>query len=354
MSMKFCKDMRMSTVEITQNIPLAPYTTLGVGGRAEYFCEVTTLAELCDVFSWAKTESHPITILAGGSNVLVRDGGIRGLVIRPQLLGSTYTGEGEEVFVTVGAGVLLDACIQELVAKKIWGLENLSGIPGSVGAVPIQNVGAYGVEVKDTIVSVEVFDTETQTVRMLQNTECQFAYRDSLFKHKEGKRYVVTAVKFKLSTVPFPQCTYTDLKIYFDALSNPSIEAIRIAVLEIRSRKFPDVTRIGTAGSFFKNPIVTRKKIEELHKKYPALPAYTQGINQVKVSLGWILDHVCHVRGYTENGIGLYERQALVLICEKNVSAQAIEDFSQNIIDRVFQETGILIEREVTVLGNTI
>jgi len=346
--------MRISTVEITQNIPLAPYTTLGVGGRAEYFCEVATLAELRDVLSWAKTESHPITILAGGSNILVRDGGVRGLVIRPQFLGVTYTGEGNEVFATVGAGVLLDVFIQELVTKKIWGLENLSGIPGSVGAVPIQNVGAYGVEVKDTIVSVEVFDTETQTVRILQNTECQFAYRDSLFKHKEGKRYVVTAVTFKLSTVPFPHCTYTDLKTYFDTLSNPSIEAIRIAVLEIRSRKFPDVTRIGTAGSFFKNPMVTKEKFEELHKKYPALPAYTQGTNQVKVSLGWILDHVCQVRGYTEAGIGLYEQQALVLTCERGVSAYAIEIFSQDIINRVYQETGIVIEREVTVLGNTV
>lgn len=336
---------------IKTHIPLAPYTTLGVGGSAEFFAEVHTNAELESVVGWAKQAQHTITLLGAGSNVLVRNSGVRGLVLRPIFMDIVHETKGTEVLVTAGAGVLLDTLIAELVSKQFWGLENLSAIPGTVGAVPVQNVGAYGVEAKDLIHTVTVFDTEMMRTRTLSNAECQFGYRDSIFKQKEGASLIILAVTFTVSTYPSPRLTYKDIQSFFRASSAPSLEEIRSAIVQIRSGKFPDWKTVGTAGSFFKNPIIERSLFERLQNEFPQIPGYPCGDTKIKVSLGWILDVVCHLRGYSEGGISLFERQALVLVCEKGTSADAVEKFSQKIIELVFAETGIDIEREVTILS---
>lgn len=336
---------------IKKDVPLAGYTTLGIGGRAEYLAEVTNLHELHEVVLWAKENTIPVTILGGGSNVLVRDEGVKGVVIQIRFTEVTYTKKDEEyMYVTTGAGIVLDELVAELVSKNLWGLENLSGIPGTVGAVPIQNVGAYGVEACECIHTVTVYDTETHTTLEFTNDACVFSYRDSIFKHESGKRYIVVAVTFLVSSTPNPKLGYKDIKSFFGKDTPSSIGEIREAIIAIRSKKFPDWKTVGTAGSFFKNPIIPKNQFEELKTLYPLVPGYVVQGNQVKVSLGWILDHVCNMRGIRKGQVGLYEKQALVLVCDKGSSANEVQSFSESIIREVFQKTKIIIEREVTIL----
>jgi len=336
---------------IKKDVPLAPYTTLGVGGSAEHFSEVHSVEELREVVLWTKGQSLPLTILAGGSNVLINDRGIPGLVIRPCFTDVTYTAEASEVFVTAGAGILLDDLVALLVEKKLWGLENLSSIPGTVGAVPIQNVGAYGVEAQDIVHSVSVYNTETDTVAEMTADACLFNYRDSIFKHTGGKKYIIIGVTFRVSEVPSPRLSYRDLALFFEGRTEVSINDVRDAIIHIRSKKFPDWRSVGTAGSFFKNPIISEEIFVKLKALYPDLPGYSMENNTVKISLGWILDHICNMKGYSQGRVGLYSEQALVLVCQKGISATEIENFAKHIIDCVYEKIQITIEREVTILS---
>ncbi len=334
-----------------ENVLLAPYTTLGIGGCADYFAEPSTVQELQEVLLWAETDNHQVTILGGGSNVLIADSGIRGLVVKPNFKDILYeASDYEEVFVTAGSGVVLDDLVYALVEKDLWGLENLSAIPGTVGAVPIQNVGAYGVEVQKVIHHVTVYDSKEKKIFDIANADCRFGYRDSIFKHGESRKYIIVSVTFSVSKTPCPIITYRDLALYFEHTPSPSLREIRNAVIAIRGKKFPDWNIVGTAGSFFKNPIIEKKEFERLCLQYPDIPGYPTKTGRIKIALGWVLDHVCNLRGYTEGDVGLFSEQALVLVCAKGTSAHAVEIFSQKIIDQVFTTTKINIEREVTLL----
>ncbi len=337
------------SIDIKEHIPLAPLTTLGVGGTAEYFCEVNNPDELREAVLWAQKNHHTITILGGGSNVLVPDAGVQGLVIRLQFLGTIFTDDGNEVLVTAGAGVVLDTLVALLVEKGLWGLENFSAIPGSVGAVPIQNVGAYGLETKDILHSVLVYDRDTDATRTMTNAECEFSYRDSIFK-RTTHRYCVLSVTFRVSTKPNPRLTYRDLEKFFATNKTPSLLEVRNAVIQIRGEKFPDWTKVGTAGSFFKNPIISEDLFASVTETYHDIPGFRTADGRIKISLGWVLDHVCGLRGFKEGNVRLFERQALVLVCERGATATEIEKFSQKIIDTVFQKTNIVVEREVTII----
>lgn len=338
------------SITILKDVPLAPLTTLKVGGYASFFVKVTEESELKDAISYAKQQGLPVVILGGGSNVLVPDRGIDALVIVPAFVSLTYTEvDDHTVIVTAGAGVVLDELICETVEKGLWGLENLSSIPGSVGGVPVQNVGAYGVEAKDVIQSVTVYDRETESSIVLTNEACAFAYRMSLFKHEEGKRYVITHVAFVLSRVPNPKIVYKDLAAYFSESREATQKEIRNAVIAIRSAKFPDWHTCGTAGSFFKNPILDEEQFLTLKERYPDMVGYIQN-GKAKVSLGWILDHVLHLKGYREGNVGLYEAQALVLVTHGESTSDEIFSFSETIIQKIFDATGIIVEREVILL----
>lgn len=342
-------NMMMPSI-ISQHVALAPLTTLGVGGHADYFASVSTLDELREVVAWAKKEGYPITILGGGSNVLISEDGVRGLVVHPAFQEIVFAYHDTDVLVNVGASVELDALIEQLVEKELWGLENLSAIPGTVGAVPVQNVGAYGVEVRDVITQVIVYDMEIDKVRSLSNEECVFGYRDSLFKKSEGARYVITSVIFRLHKTASPHIAYKDVLEYFDTNASPSLQEIRNAIITIRSQKLPDWRVVGTVGSFFKNPLVHKDVYVSLQKKYPHIPNFPETDGRIKISLGWVLDNICNLRGYREGNVWLHEKQALVLVCEKNISADEVTQFSQKIISIVFEKTGLQIEQEVRTL----
>jgi UDP-N-acetylmuramate dehydrogenase len=321
-----------------------------VGGSASHFVKVTEEREIRDAILYAQEHELRVVILGGGSNVLVPDRGIDALVIVPAFMTVTYTGiDDHTVIVSAGAGVELDALIRETVEKGLWGLENLSAIPGSVGGVPVQNVGAYGVEAKDVVQSVTVYDRETKSLVVLTNEECTFAYRTSLFKREEGKRYIITHVAFELSRVPHPKIVYKDLAVRFSESREVTQNEIRNALIDIRSNKFPDWHTQGTAGSFFKNPILDKKKFLTLKEQYPDMVGFIQN-GKVKVSLGWILDHVLHLKGYREGNVGLYEAQALVLVTHGESTSEEILSFSESIIQKIFDATGIVVEREVVLL----
>lgn len=335
---------------ITANVSLATYTTFKIGGLASQFAIAKTQAELQGLINFANSNGLAILILGGGSNVLISEAGFDGLVIKLELAEIEYKNLGDETLVKVGAGVVLDDLIQESIEKNLWGLENLSHIPGSVGATPVQNVGAYGVEVSDLITSVEVFNIEKNILEVLTNEQCVFGYRDSVFKNELKGRCVVTSVTFKLSSQPNLRLDYKDLANHFLENKNPSLEEIRQAVIAIRSQKFPDWRVVGTAGSFFKNPIIDKAHYEALVAEYPELPGYIYDEEKVKVPLGWILDKVCNLRGYRLGDVGTYEGQSLVVVNFKDATAEEVKNFVAGIEEKVFSKTKIKIQWEVTLV----
>jgi UDP-N-acetylmuramate dehydrogenase len=257
----------------------------------------------------------------------------------------------DTILYTVGAGEDLDTVIADTIEQGWWGMENLSAIPSSIGAVPVQNVGAYGVEASQLIVTVRVFNQGTNRIELWSREQCQFAYRDSIFKHTPGCQAIVLAVTFALSTTPTPRLKYKDLFDYFGS-TTPTQKEIRDAIISIRSKKFPDWRTVGTAGSFFKNPIISTEEAESLKQQYADVPIYeTDVIDKKKISLGFVLDKICHRKGYQEGNVSLYEHQALVLCVVPHTDAQAVIDFAKKITDEVFLATQISIEWEVVLLS---
>jgi UDP-N-acetylmuramate dehydrogenase len=340
-------------MDIKENVRLAPLTTLGVGGPAQYFAVATTKDELAVLAGGAKERGQSVTILGGGSNVLINDDGLKGLVIKIEIKGITHAvtnNDANKVLVTAGAGEMWDDLVAYTVESGLWGLENLSAIPGTVGATPIQNVGAYGVEVGSLIESVEVYSLKTGNFSLLNNSDCRFGYRDSFLKSAAGRDLVVVFVNYLLSKEANPQLKYQDLAVRFKDASNPTQTEIRAAVTEIRGRKFPDWHQLGTAGSFFKNPIITSSAYEELLTQYPELPGFPEPGGKMKVSLGWILDKVCGFKGARVGNVGAYDHQALVLVNYGGATAAEIKSFASEVSSKVFSKTNIVIEPEVNFL----
>lgn len=334
-------------LNIERNVPLASYTTFGIGGPAEYFTTIKEEDALGEAVRFAKERGLQITVLGGGSNMLVADEGVKGLVIKNEIGGIAYEENDDTVLVTAGAGVSWDALVAETVAKGFWGIENLSGIPGTVGATPIQNVGAYGVEIADVISSVHVFNIDTEQHETLKGDTCAFTYRHSIFKTEEGKCYIVIKVVYELSRTPAPKLGYKDLDARFHG-AQPLLTEIRDAIITIRSSKFPDWHETGTAGSFFKNPIVTPRAYDALVQKYPGIPAFFTEAGMVKVPLGWILEHILNLKGVQSGNVGTYRGQALVVVNYGGATAAEIDAFANTVVQKVFDMTDIVVEREVT------
>jgi len=333
-------------MSIQEHISLAQYTTFKIGGNARYFCSVDSEDELIEVVQFAQKKSVRILILGGGSNMLISDKGFEGLVIKMNIKGITSHGG----HVSVGAGEMWDDLVAYGVNAGMYGFENLSAIPGTVGAAPVQNIGAYGTEASQLIVSVRALDTQTMKFIELSNSECVFGYRDSLFKHQKG-RYIITSVIFFAHTVGQVNIEYKDLKEYFkkeiEHKTTPNSIQVRNAVISIRAAKLPDWKQWGTAGSFFKNPIVSQAKFDDLKKTYPDLPHFVESDTNIKIPLGWILDKICNVKGLKHGRVRVYEKQALVLVSEPGATADEVTSLARILIDCVKEKTGIEIEGEV-------
>lgn len=329
---------------IQENIPLAQYTTFKIGGPAKYFCVVTNEDELVEAIKFAKDKKIHWFVLGGGSNLLISDEGFHGLVIKIENRGITYIDD----LVTASAGEVWDDFVADTISHGFGGLENLSAIPGTVGATAVQNIGAYGSDVSNIIESVRVLDTTNLEFINMSNPDCSFDYRDSIFKHQKG-RFVVVSITFKLEKDKKVNIEYKDLAEYFSGknVKEPSILEVRNAVIEIRNNKLPDWKMWGTAGSFFKNPIVTIKEFNKLKKKYPDLPSFPESEDTVKIPLGWILDKICKLKGQSVGHVGVYEKQALVVVAKPGASSAEVVELTRKMQEEVKKKTGIIIEAEV-------
>ncbi len=334
---------------VSENVSLAPLTTFHVGGAARYFAAISSADELTEALSFARERRLPVFVLGGGSNVLVGDDGFPGLVVRVEISGITYGDSAARVRVSAGAGVPWDDLVASTVRRGLYGLENLSGIPGTVGATPVQNVGAYGVEVKSRIARVDTRDAETGLPRAFAPAECVFGYRDSFFKSPAGKRYIITHVHFDLRTDGACDTSYRDLAEFFahTGAPAPTPVTVREAVLGIRAKKFPDLAVCGTAGSFFKNPVVPRRQFTALERRFPGIPGYATDDGRVKVPLAWILDRVLSLRGARAGNVGAHAAQPMVVVNYGGATARDIDAFACDIETRVRTACGIDIEREV-------
>lgn len=330
---------------VSENVSLSTHTTLRVGGSARFFIECTSGEDVRSALAFAVEHKLPWSVLGDGSNVLATDGTFDGVVIAIRIPGITSVDADEEVFLTAGAGVSWDALVLEAAVRGLWGLENLAGIPGTVGAAPVQNIGAYGAEVNDTLQEVSVLDTWTDEIRILVKDECAFGYRDSIFK--STNQFVILSATFRLKKTAVPSIAYKDLR---DAqaqgmdLSTPA--SIGEAVRAIRARKFPDLTLVGTAGSFFKNPTISEEAYASLKKQFADMPGFPNETG-VKIPAAFILDHVLGLRGYTEGNVSLFENQPLVLVALNGATQKEINTFANSIATRVHDVTSITLEREV-------
>lgn len=345
----------MNKIIIEENIPLRDFTTFHIGGSARYFAVVNNISELKEAIHFSKNNKIPFWILGGGSNVLISDQGYPGLVIKNEIKKKEII--DDLVTVAFGSGENWDEAVEFTVAHNLTGLENLSGIPGTVGASPVQNIGAYGSEIKDTLSQVKVLNTETNEEEIFTNEQCQFAYRHSIFKKIEYKKYIITEVSFKLNKYTEGNkdklnISYKDLNNYFlEHKDIPvSLRNVREAVLEIRKGKFPNTLEFGLAGSFYKNPIITEEKYRELTLTYQNLPNYAAGDGLVKIPLAWILDHVCQLRGYRVGNVGLHKDQPIVLVNYGGATKEEIINFSNQIKKNVKEKIGIEIEEEVEMI----
>lgn len=335
-----------------ENFSLQSYNTFGVDANTQYFTEVKSIEELKDALTFSKDQSLPILFLGGGSNILLTKN-FNGLAVKINLKGISEEIINEnEVLVTAKAGENWHEFVMYCLQKNFGGLENLSLIPGNVGTSPMQNIGAYGTEIKDTFVSCKVLDVENLEIRTFNLEECKFGYRDSIFKQEGRGKYVILEVSFKLTQKDHHIKTeYGAIKSELEHLNiqNPTIQDVSRAVINIRQSKLPDPKQIGNAGSFFKNPTIPLAQFESLRQKFENIQGYPNG-NMVKVPAGWLIEQ-CGWKGKQIGNVASHKLQSLVIVnATGKATGQEIFDFSTDIINSVKEKFGIELEREVNII----
>ena len=320
-----------------------------LGGTAAYLTDITNASEIAEAVAWAKDKGLPIMMIGGGSNIIWDDDGYPGLVMVNKIEGITQTGSYDNgIYLTAGGGVDWDIFVKHSVDLGLTGIEYLSLIPGSVGATPVQNVGAYGHEVSETIVTLQAYDTQSGSIVTLRAGECGFGYRTSIFKTTAKNRYFITAVTFLLQKSEPNGPYYAALQKYFDehSITEPTRQIVRDAVIAIRSSKLPDPKLIANNGSFFANPITTSEKYFDLTQDYPDIPHW-QTENGVKLSAAWLIEQVGFKDHHdTETGMATWHLQPLVLVNENAQTTQQLLSFKQKIVSAVEQQFGIILEQE--------
>jgi UDP-N-acetylmuramate dehydrogenase len=344
------------SLDIRENVPLAPFTTFQIGGPARYFTEARTPVDVANALAWAKEHSVPLFLLGGGSNLLVPDAGYAGLVLHMRISGINHLGAG---VVAVGAGESWDTFVERAIQWRFAGIECLAGIPGSVGGTPVQNVGAYGQEVSETIVAVHAYDRGQQTYEIFDNSACHFRYRASLFNTDLPNRYIVHRVDFQLRANGTPAIRYADLRRHFAARPNPTLAEVAAAVRDIRRSKgmliVPGDPDTRSAGSFFKNPILppeTLTRIAAATALDPAtIPHWPTSSGEIKLPAAWLLEQAGFTRGFTHGRAAISTRHTLALTNRDNATAADILRLQDLIITTVQTRFHITLEREPVLLG---
>lgn len=335
-------------MDVHQNIPLKNYLTMKLGGNARYMVDVTTPEELASAVRGAKQQNISFFILGGGSNVIAKDEGYQGLVIRNRIMGfEVIEDSAAHTVVKIGAGENWDEVVSRTVDMNLSGIEAMSGIPGTAGAAPVQNVGAYGQEIADTMVELEAYDSQTDEFVRLASEDCGFSYRASIFRESEMGRYGIYSLTLKLyKSAPQPPF-YEALQRYFDqnAITIFTPKTVRDAVLAIRKDKLPDPKERPNAGSFFKNAIIEDWELEQLRKDWPDMPAYDLGNKKFKVPTGWLIEHV-DMKGKLLGGIRVHDKNSLVLINESATTYGDLASAREAITDAVRDTFRIAIKQE--------
>lgn len=345
---------------IRDAVDLSAANTLGLPCRAERFLATDDIATIQDALRQAVEQGWPLTVLGGGSNLVLQPW-LPGLALQPtfanlhfETVGHGETGCGErvqgDVLVHAGAGLNWHALVEALAARDLWGTENLALIPGHVGAAPIQNIGAYGVELADVLEQVHLLHLEDGREAVLNREECAFGYRDSIFKHALENRVVITRLVLRVSSRARPRLDYGDLAARLSA--RPSASDVVAAVSAVRREKLPDPAVLGNAGSFFKNPVVSREQAQALREDHPDMPHFPRADGGVKLAAGWLIDQ-CGLKGLRQGHVSIHDRQALVLVHHGGGSAAELLALAQRIIDEVQTRFDIALEREPRLMGRT-
>jgi UDP-N-acetylmuramate dehydrogenase len=337
---------------IYKNIPLKKYNTFGLDYKADCMIHISTEKEATALFMGTVYWKKPLLILGSGSNILFT-GDFIGTILYPELGGIKIEEQiqnEETIIISAGAGVIWDNLVEWTVNKGFGGLENLSLIPGKVGATPIQNIGAYGVEVKDKIVKVKTINVDDGSIQVFSNGECEFGYRNSIFKNSKKSKYLVTRVYYRLTVSPLLNLNYGSLKEEVNKLGGETLKNVRQAVINIRRNKLPDPEITGNAGSFFKNPVMLSTDAAQIKKDYPLMPAYEDQSGYTKLAAGWLIDQ-CGWKGKRTGDAGVHDKQALVLINYGNATGKEIYNLSEEIKKSVHEKFNVLLEREVEVVG---
>ena len=336
---------------LSHNVQLKNYNTFGIDAIAKYFLTIESSDDLILFFSANKDFlKEERLILGGGSNLLfISD--FDGLIIYPDIHGTKILSESDEVIeIEVGAGEVWDDFVAMCVEKGWGGTENLSLIPGKVGAVPVQNIGAYGIEAQSIIIKVNGINLDTLEKTSMRSDECEFDYRNSIFKTKLRGKFVVTSVIFRLLKNPSFELTYGVLKAELDKYAEVNLSTVRKAVISIRESKLPDPKKIGNAGSFFKNPLVNDEVAEKIKQQFPDVPVYASEQRKVKIAAGWLIEKAGW-KGKSLGNAAVHEKQALVIVNKGNATGKEIFKLSEKIQKDVYSIFGIELEPEVNVIG---
>lgn len=305
-------------------------------------------SDVVSLYRNARKENLPIFVLGGGSNVITHDEVFEGIVLLNKIKGFEIISETDETTdVKIGAGEVWDEVVEKAIGLGLQGIEAMSGIPGTAGAAPVQNVGAYGQEIADTLISLEAYDSKTDTIVTISADECDFSYRNSIFRDKEKGRYCILNITLRLNKAEPKPPYYASLQKYIDEndIREVNLSVIRVAVLNIRSEKLPDPAELPSAGSFFKNALVEKWKLEELQKEYSDIPNYAMSNGRYKIPTGWLIDKA-GLRGYRSHGMRVYEKNALVLVNDSATGYDDLATIREEIVQIVFDKFGIKIEQE--------
>jgi len=340
---------------LRENVPLAPFTTLGIGGPARYFCHVENENTLREVIDFAKSRNVPLFVLGGGSNLLIADAGYPGVVARIEIRGLQWSDEGKRVRLIAGAGEDWDSVVAGCIGRGLFGVECLSGIPGSVGGTPVQNVGAYGQEISETLLRLRAYDRQTDNVVELDRAECGFTYRTSIFNTVALNRYIVLDVEYGLVKDGQAAVRYPDLLRELDGVT-PTLPVVRNTVLRIRSSKAmvlqagdPDCR---SAGSFFKNPIVTEETFDRIQASTDEkVPRYPAASGMVKTAAAWLIERAGISKGFSLGAAGVSRKHTLALINKGGATADDVIALAREIRKRVEGRFGIRLFVEPMLIG---
>lgn len=341
-------------MNIQENVDLSSHSTMRLGGKARYLSEAASEEDIRDIVEWAKAKQIPFLMIGDGSNIVWRDEGFAGLIIVNRLRGRKILNEDEAgATISIGGGENWDEVVAWTVEKGWSGIEFLSRIPGTVGAAPVQNIGAYGAELADTLIEVEAFDTEHMAFGGIAKEACGFAYRTSRFKGADKGRFLITGIVLKLNKNQPAPPFYESLQAYFDEhkITDYSRETVREAVTAIRGVKLPDPSVVNNNGSFFTNPIISKEQFENLQKRYPDIKGWPTAEGDVKVSAGWLVEKAGFKDFHDQQtGMGTWKGSALVLVNERARHTSDLLEFKQKIVFKVDELFDIVLEQEPELL----